>query len=256
MCIDVLSRIFADYKVFSEEAFGENSPLRVFQKLNPDNYYSNEVEELIKLQKYKQITRGADLPWWDKEFFKSDKRNKIMIVSQDSLSKDAGSIVLWSQLYDVINSKEEYEIYNSLLDQNDLFAYNSWNKINKQLREWNIDLDCCYITDASKVYKNGSYKDRDFDSKRSRELLCKEIGVCKSNLVILLGGQPLKLLFPEVKYGDVVENGEYLDFNGAKVVVSPFITGQGHTQKNYKERLDKASKLIRNTLKYCGGIKI
>lgn len=50
------------------------------------------------------------------------------------------------------------------------------------------------------------------------------------------------------QYGNVVECGEYLDFNGVRVVVSPFITGQGHTQKNYKERLDIASELIKNAL--------
>jgi hypothetical protein len=249
MCNDVISRVFADYNVFPEENFKENSPLRVFQKLYPDNYYSNEVEALIKLQKDKQITRGADLPWWGKEFFESNEKNKVMIVSQDSLSEDAGSIVFWSQLYGVINSKEDYETYNSLLGQRNLFSYNSWNKVNKQLGEWNIDLNNCYITDAAKVYKEASYKDRDFDNTKSKELLVAEIEVCKPNLIILLGGQPLKLLFPEVKYSDTVEHGEYLNFNGVKVVVSPFITGQGHTQKNYKERLDITSKLIRNTLK-------
>jgi hypothetical protein len=249
MCIDVISRVFADYKVFPEEAFKEKSPLRVFQKLYPDNYYSNEVEALIKLQKYKQITRGADLPWWGKEFFQCNEKNKVMIISQDSLSEDAGSIVFWSQLYGVINSKEEYESYNTLLGQKKLFSYNSWNKVNKQLGEWNIDLNNCYITDAAKVYKELSYKDRDFDNAKSKELLVAEIEVCKPNLIILLGGQPLRLLIPKVLYSDVVDNGEYQNFNGVKVVISPFITGQGHTQKNYKERLNIASRLIKNTLK-------
>ena len=48
-----------------------------------------------------------------------------------------------------------------------------------------------------------------------------------------------------VKYGDVIESREHLDLNEIRVVVSPFIIGQGHTQKNYKERLDIASELIR-----------
>ena len=245
MCIDELSKIFADYKVFPEEAFKEKSPLRVFQKLYPDNYYSNEVEKLIRLQKYKQFTRGADLPWWGEDFFNSNAKTKVFIVSQDSLSKDAGSIVFWSQLYGPINSKEDYEIYNLLLDENDLFAYNSWNKVNKQLGEWNIDLNNCYITDAAKVYKEASYKDRDFDNAKSKELLVAEIEVCKPDLIILLGGQPLRLLIPKIKYSAAVDSGEYLDFDGIRVVVSPFITGQGHTQKNYKDRLNIASALIK-----------
>jgi len=248
MCIDVLSRIFADYKVFPEEAFKEKSPLRVFQKLYPDNYYSYEVEKVISLQKYKQFTRGADLHWWGEDFFKSNVKTKVFIVSQDSLSKDAGSIVFWSQLYGAINSKEDYEIYNSLLEKNDLFTYNSWNKVNKQLGEWNIDLNNCYITDAAKVYKEASYKDRDFDNAKSKELLVAEIEVCKPDLIILLGGQPLRLLVPKIKYGIAVDSGEYLDFDGVKVVVSPFITGQGHTQKNYKDRLNIASVLIKKVV--------
>lgn len=99
------------------------------------------------------------------------------------------------------------------------------------------------------MYRYGSYKDRDFDIRKSKELLCKEIEVCKPNAIILLGGQPLKLLFPKVRYSDAVEAGRYLYFNGIKVIVSPFITGQGHTQKNYYERLGIATDLIKEILK-------
>jgi len=248
MSIDVISRMFADYKVFPEEAFREYSPLRVFQKKYPDNYYSNEVEEMMKIQKYKQIKRGADLPWWGKDFFKGNEKTKVMIVSQDSLSEDAGSIVFWSQLYGIINNKMDYESYNSLLRQRKLFSYNSWNKVNKQLGEWNIDLNNCYITDAAKVYKEVSYKERDFDNAESKKLLVAEIEVCNPDLIILLGGQPLRLLIPKIEYSAAVDSGEYLDFNGVKVVVSPFITGQGHTQKNYKDRLNIATELIKKEI--------
>lgn len=245
MNINNLSKIFEEYEIYPEETFSGNSPLRVFQRLYPENYYSIEVQELVHNQRYEQTKRGADLPWWGSEFFKDNKKSKFMIVSQDSLSKDAGSIVFWSQLYPVINSKEEYEIYNSLVDEKDLFKYTSWSKVKKQLSEWNIDLNNCYITDAAKVYKEASYKDRDFDNDKSKELLISEIEACKPNIIIILGGQPLRLLFPEFKYSEVVESGEYLDFNGIKVIVSPFITGQGPTQKNHKERLNIASGLIR-----------
>ncbi|MDK2911038.1 MAG: hypothetical protein PWR20_2606 [Bacteroidales bacterium] len=54
---------------------------------------------------------------------------------------------------------------------------------------------------------------------------------------------PLKLLF-DLEYKDVVEKGEYIFVKGIPCVVSPFITGQGHTQKNYHKRLEIASKLI------------
>lgn len=115
----------------------------------------------------------------------------------------------------------------------------------KQLEKWNLDLNNCYITDAAKAYKESSYKDRDFDNTKSKKLLMAEIEACKPSLIILLGGQPLRFLLPKMKYSSVVETGEYLDFNRIKVVVSPFITGQGHTQKNYHARLNIVTELIK-----------
>lgn len=249
MSISKLSEALREYNIYPISSYIESTPVRCFQHLFPENYYSKDVEEFLSKHNYKSVRRGSDLPWWGKSFFQNNEKNKIMIISQDSLSDDAGSIVFWSQLYGAINSKEEYENYISLLKDKKLFAYNSWVKVYNQFLNWNINLDCCYITDASKVYKYGSYKDRDFDVKKSKELLCNEIEVCKPNAIILLGGQPLKLLFPKLKYSKTVEEGKHLNFNGIKVGVSPFITGQGHTQKNYKGRLEIASDLIKAVLK-------
>lgn len=249
MKIIKLSEIFSEYNIYQLKSYSENTPVRVFQKLFPNHYYSKDIKEFLSLHNYKSLKRGADLPWWGSGFFQCNDKNKVMIISQDSLSKDAGSIAFWAHLYDVINNKDEYEKYTSVLESKKLFTYNSWQKIYNQFLHWNINLDCCYITDASKVYKDGSYKDGDLDIKKSRELLYKEIEICKPNLIILLGTPPLKLLLPNVKYKDAVEDGVYLDFNDSKVVVAPFISGQGCTQKNYKERLEIATNLIKSYVK-------
>ena len=244
-----LSELFKEYNIYPLKSYSENTPIRVFQELFPDHYYSKDIEKFLSLHKYKSLKRGSDLPWWGSDFFQGSEKNKVMIISQDSLSKDAGSIVFWAHLYDVINNKDGYEKYTSSLENKKLFIYNNWQKIYNQFLRWNINLDCCYITDASKVYKNESYKDGDFDIKKSRELLCKEIEICKPNLIILLGRPPLKLLFPKVKYEDAVENGVCLHFNDSKVVVAPFISGQGLTQKNYRGRLEIATNLIKSYIK-------
>lgn len=129
MSISKLSEIFTEYNIYPLSSYIETSPVRCFQYLFPDNYYSKDIAEFLSLHNYKPVRRGSDLPWWGKNFFKSNEKNKIMIISQDSLSDDAGSIVFWSQLYGLINSKEEFENYTSLLKDKKLFAYNSWVKV-------------------------------------------------------------------------------------------------------------------------------
>lgn len=248
MSIDKLSKIFFEYKIYPQCLYTANTPVRTFQKLYPDNYYSKDISKFLKIHDYKPVIRGADLPWWGETFFESNNK-KVMIISQDSLSEDAGSVVFWSNLYDVINNKDDYERYNSLLVNDNLFSYNSWYKVLEKLKDWKIDLDNCYITDACKVYQFGPEKQNKFDIKKSKELLHKEINFCKPNLLILLGSKPLKLLLPDVNYSGAVERGEYLHFGEIKVVVSPFITGQGHTQKNYSKRLNIASELISQYMK-------
>jgi len=166
-----------------------------------------------------------------------------MIISQDSLAKDAGSIVFWANLFGVIRDKYDYDRFTELLDDPKVFEYNKWQRVYNQLIKWKINLEYCYITDASKVYWPDLQNKKGFNKEASKRLLKKEIEFCKPDLIILLGGQPLKLLF-DIEYKDVVEKGEYIFLNGIPCVVSPFITGQGHTQKNYHKRLEIASKLI------------
>lgn len=58
--------------------------------------------------------------------------------------------------------------------------------INKWQQFENINLDLLYLTDASKVYKNGNREKREFDKERSRNLLSAEIELCEPDMIILL----------------------------------------------------------------------
>jgi len=113
------------------------------------------------------------------------------------------------------------------------------------LSEWGIDFDFLYITDASKVFKKGSWQDRDFDRKKSKDLLGAEIEFCNPDLIILLGSQPLHLLTETKNYAFAVESGKPIFIKGKKCVVSPFFIGNGPAQPNFKKRLKIASHLIK-----------
>ena len=165
-----------------------------------------------------------------------------MVISQDSLAKDANSIVFWACLYSIIASEEEYKRLTQCLGEKKTFRFSSWKKIYDQLSEWGIDLRFCYITDASKVYKEGSWKDRDFDKIKSKKLLEEEIGHCKPDLLILLGAAPLAILDENLPYRDVV--GKQINLQGYKCIISPFLTGNALTQPDFKNRLKNASRLI------------
>jgi len=189
------------------------------------------------------------MPWWGSRFFSKEEGFRVFIISQDSLSKDAGSVVFWANLFNAVKSKAEYDNYTSKLNEKKLFRYSSWNKVYEQLRNWGLDLDFCYITDAAKVYKTGSWKDRDFDKVKSRELLMEEISICNPNLIITLGSSPVLLINKEWSYGELVELGEEVAVNKIDCIVAPFFIGNGPTQSNYKNRIEIASSLIKSNIK-------
>ena len=238
-----LSNIFVPYKIYPAGKYTPHSPLRCFQQLYPENYYSSQIESFLSIHKYSPTQRGADLPWWGPEYFTDTLGYRVVIVSQDSNAEDAGSIVFYACLFSSITSENEYREFTQCLGKKKVFRYNSsWKKIYNQLIEWNIDLRFCYVTDASKVYKEGSWKDKDFDRKKSSLLLERELEYCKPDLLILLGSAPLSLLKKDIPYGDVV--GTQINVNGLKCIVSPFLTGNALAQPNFKKRLENASRLI------------
>ena len=170
-----LSKLYAEYHIFPEKCFGAGSPAYEFFRMFPKNYFSQDMFEFLKLHRYSPVQRGADLPWWGSRYFSEDKDTRVMIISQDSLSDDAGSVVFWAQLFDVVKSQAEYSAYTGRLKDKNLFRYNSWFRVQQQLCGWGLDIRHCFITDAAKVYKFKSWKDRDFDKNSSRSLLKNEM---------------------------------------------------------------------------------
>lgn len=246
--IQNLSNLYSKYKIFPDCCYVSGSPVEVFKRLYPNNYYSRELGEFLKYHTYSPIQRGADLPWWGSNYFSNTPGKRTMIISQDSLSNDAGSVAFWAHLFSVINNEADYREYTSRLTDKGLFRFSSWNKVHNQLCNWKLDLNFCFITDAAKVYKHGSWKDRDFDRQRSKELLLEEIRTCKPDITIILGAAPLALLDPDIKYGDIIDGGKTINIGSFKCIVAPFIIGNGPTQLNFKERLASASELILEAL--------
>ena len=247
--IGELAKLFSKYKTYSERCYSDYSPVRTFQKMLPKNYYSKDLETFLYYQNYRPTQRDADLPWWSRKFFTKEVGFRILIVGQDSLTENAGSIVLFSHLLPIISTEDRYKEYTDKLKLKKPFSFNSWNKIRTQLINWNINLDFLYITDAAKVYKKGSWKNRDFDRQKSKELLEAEIELCNPDLIILFGALPLHLLDKTKNYASVVENGKAILIKGKKSIVTPFLIGNGPTQPNFKRRLEIASNLIKKTIK-------
>jgi hypothetical protein len=250
--IEELAQLFAEYKIYPKSCYNNYSPVRAFQGMFPENYYSKDLETFLSYQNYRPAQKGVDLPWWGKEFFTAKAGFRILIVSQDSLAKEAGSIVLWGHLMPVINSEVEYKKYSEQLNTRKLFYFCSWSKIKSQLVEWGINFNFLYITDASKVYKEGAWKDR-VNREKSKKLLEAEIEFCEPGLIILLGRIPLCLLDKTKIYGEVVESRKNIFIKGVKSVVSPFFIGNGPLGNRYglgfKKRLEIASDLIKKLLK-------
>ncbi|MGD0577038.1 MAG: hypothetical protein ABSA74_03125, partial [Candidatus Staskawiczbacteria bacterium] len=201
-----------------------------------------DLKTFLSYQYYEPTQRGADLSWWGKDFFSDEIKCRVMIISQDTMVKDAGSITLEAQYF-----PDEFDSLPS-----GYFNPGRRKKIKKQLARWDINIDFMYITDASKVFKNGSKEDRDFDKEKSKELLEAEIKFCKPDLIILLGGQPLSHLDENQKYGTAVESGKTILIKDIKCVVVPYFFGNGPVGnrggKGFKERMSIATDLIKKEI--------
>lgn len=246
--ISKLAQLFAKYKIYPKSCYNECSPVRVLQKMFPKNHYSKDIETFLSYQNYKPIRRGADLPWWGKKFFTKQMGFRILIVSQDSLAEDAKSIVLGIHIMSSVDTKSKYKEYTDKLKTKKSFRFNSYNGIRTQLIKWNINLDFLYFTDAAKVYKNGSWKNKDFDKQKSKELLEAEIDFCNPDLIILFGALPLRLLDETKNYASVIDKGKPILIKNKKCVVTPFFIGNGPTQPGFKRRLDMATSLIKDLM--------
>lgn len=248
-----LAKLFAEYKTYPHERYQDNSPAVVFQKMFPDNHYSKDLDIFFQFQDYSTNQIGADLPWWGKKYFANCPGSRTLIVSQDSLANDVGSIVFFAHLLPLIQNSAEYAQYNDLLDHNQSYRYRSWKMVKEHLIKWELDFDFLYITDARKVYKPDSlqYKNIDrqkrrkyFSESKCKKLLEAEIDFCDPDLIILLGAPPLKLLDRNRKYAAIVDNNEPILINQRKTIVAPFPSSLSKTQPRFSERMASATELI------------
>jgi len=243
--LDKLSTLFASYTIYPQSAYLPNTPMRVFQSMYPSNHYSTAVDAVLQKQPKLKLRRGADLPWWGESFFTAKPR--IMIITQDSLSPDAGSVVFFANLFTTVQDRTQYERYALALGNKNLFHYSSWQKARDTFIRWGLDINSLYITDAAKVYQLQNPQKFDFDL--SKTLLEQEISICAPDLLILLGQSPLRLLHPKPPYAQAVDSGHYLTTLGIKTVVAPFPIGNGPTQPRFKERMAGACQLISDAIR-------
>jgi len=243
--IEELAKLFSKFSIYSNRCYKDETPVKIFQKMFPDDHYSRDLRTLLDSQNYMPERRGADLPWWGRKFFTEQSGFRVLIVGQDSLAKEAGSVVLWTHLMPIIDDEIEYKKYTSRLNTEKLFSFQSWRKIKDQFAEWDINFDFLYITDAMKVYKKGSWGDRDFDKEKSKKLLEAEIEFCNPNFTILLGASPLYLLDNTKNYASIADGGKPILINRRKCIVAPFLIGNGRMQTNFEKRLEAATNLIK-----------
>ncbi|GAG79634.1 unnamed protein product, partial [marine sediment metagenome] len=171
---------------------------------------------------------------------------------------DAGSVVLASQFFSPDMDPNQYqEVYPEYIKEigKEYFPPNRLRKITNQFIKWGIGFNFLYMTDAAKVYKEGSWNNWDFNREKSKELLEKEIEFCKPDLIVLLGDSPLSLLDKTKDYGSVVESRKLLLIKGRKCIVAPFFIGNGPVGnrhgKGFDKRLEIASNLIKKLIKLC-----
>ncbi len=242
--INELAQLFARYKIYPRNCYNSRSPAMVFQRMFPENHYSKDLKTFLSYQDYKPTQRGADLPWWGKSFFLRNSGFRTLIIGQDSTYEDAGSIVLAAEFFPNV-SREKYQEFIDEMEVNRYFGFNKWERVRDQFVDWGIDFDFLYITDASKVYKEGSWNNWNFDRKKSRELLENEIEFCNPDLIILLGTSPLYLLDNTINYASAVGSGKLISVLKRSCVVAPFFLGNGRAQSSFRKRLDIATDLIR-----------
>jgi hypothetical protein len=204
--IKQLGELFRPYGIYPQDRFNEKTAFKVFQKTHPDHHYSREAQYLISTQQRHSDRIGADLPYWGKNYFSNDHKTRYFIISQDSNSLDAGSIVFYANLMNSENHPEDITTYISRFG---LTPFKSWKDAREFfLTDLELDMDYVYITDAKKVYPKGKREQNyQADQKQrqkwlaeceehSRELIFKEISFCSPDVIITMGTNALSLLNP------------------------------------------------------------
>jgi len=217
--ISKLAQIFAQYKIYPREKFTIDPEAGWFLE-NSDNYYAEGLKsDFLPKQNYQSEKRGADLPFWGKEYFSNKGGKRVFMVAQDSKTPDAGSIVFWAHLF---GNLDLYEKFKSAFGINPkkLLRYDKFI-----LEECGLSLDFLYRTDAKKIYKDNSWEKFNYD--QSQNLLEDEINFCRPDAIIFLGRSGLELLGEKCKLADYYRGDENIRIKGVDCFVFPFPTGMG-----------------------------
>lgn len=178
--VKALSDLFKETEIYSQNRYTANSPLRVFQQEYPNHIYSVEIEEFIKNQKEEAFGDGADLPWWGDLYFSNEPALRVMILTQDSLGPNKGSVAAYMPfLIDGRKSSSDLNEYVRKYDWQKFAAFSRFRKLFKQL---NLDTRFLYVTDARKV--SGDWK----------SVLEREIEIASPNVVLCLGQTGLEYI--------------------------------------------------------------
>jgi len=238
--IKELTRLFARYKIYPKKKFTIDTAAGWFLK-NSDNYYAQGLRnDFLLKQNYQSVKRGADLPFWGKEYFSDRRGKRIFIVARDSEMSDAGSIVFWAHLF---GSLDLYKKFRNAFGKNPntVLRYDKFI-----LEECKLNLDFFYITDAKKVYQDNSWKK--FDCHQSQNLLEEEIDFCQPDIIVFLGCSGLELLTNKKwKLADYYKSDEDIKIKGIDCFVFPFPTGQGLIwKKKYQKYVDIEIRKLKN----------
>ena len=233
-----LAELFSQYKLYPIQCFDNTSIAHIFQTTHPKDSYAKDLTKILEIQHYKPEQRGADLPWWGKRFFSKSIKPRVMIISQDSNSPNAGSIVFHACLWPYM----DYNEYKKYIRNNRLVLYRGFG-LSRDLIQV-IGFDNIYITDARKVYKKVPIKDKDFDEDYSKELLEWEISICDPELIVLLGEKTMHFMDFEERYNEVCGN-QVLTRNNRPYIVAPFPSG---ANLSYNTRAEITKMFIRQIL--------
>ncbi len=244
--ISELAKLFAEYKIYPKEKFTTNTVTGWFLK-NSDSYYAQDLKnDFLSEQNHQSEKRGTDLPFWGKGYFSNRKGKRIFIITQDSDTPDAGSVVFLAHLF---GNLDLYKKFRSAFGYNPEVAFKKYSKF--ILEECKLNLDFLYITDAKKVYENNSRKK--FDDYQSQALLEKERNFCHPDAIIFLGRSGLELLTGKKwKLIDYYQDNENIKIKGIDCFVFPFPTGRGlGWKKKYQKEVEMEIGKLKNDL---GGV--
>lgn len=238
--IKELAQIFVKYKIYPKEKYTKMTPVGWFLD-NCNDYYATDLKNtFFPKQDYQAEKRGADLPFWGKDYFIDNDEAKVFIITSDSLSSDAGSIVFYAHLFNDDNLYQKFRECFRIKDKK--LHYKEFIS-----KECGLDINNVYITDAKKVYYKGSCKD--FDDNASKNLLVGEIEFCRPDIIIFLGSSGVKLLNGSMKLSDY-----YRDNNNIKVLekqcfIFPFPTGNGlRWKKRYQQEIQREIEKMKNKI--------